>query len=58
MLATVFTIELLTKMPRDLLPLVHDDGHTTNVVGVARKTLAPLGTIIMEHTSVERYEGV
>ena len=33
-LPAVFTIKLLTELPRALFPSVHGGGHTTNVVGV------------------------
>jgi hypothetical protein len=40
-LPAVFTIKLLIKPPRALLPSVHGGGHTTNAVGVVSQDYKP-----------------
>ena len=52
-LPVVFTIKLLTKMPRALFPLVHCGGHTTNVVGVISQDYKSLRCTIMVRASTK-----
>jgi hypothetical protein len=40
-LPAVFTIKLLAETPRAFFPSVHDDGHTTNMVGLVSQDYKP-----------------
>jgi hypothetical protein len=56
-LPTVFTIELLAKMPWASFPSVHGGSRTTIAVDVVLQDDAPLSTITTVHTIAEGFVG-
>jgi hypothetical protein len=59
MLPTIFTIELSAETPRASFPLVHDDRHTTNAVGLLSQDSRPAPyNITMAHARAKGFSWV